>query len=168
MPPVPPPPRSVEDWSPFNSRAGFELAEFLYKEELSQPKVDKLLNIWAATLAPHNDEPPISNYRDLHTQIDSIDLGFVPWKAWTARYQGQRPVDSAAPSWMDEEYRLWYRDPRKVVHNILANPDFATAIDYAPYRDFREGKRSYCDFMSGDWSWNQCVRAISAYSEFFN
>ena len=61
---------------------------------------------------------------------------------------------------MDEEYHLWYRDPRKVVHNILSNPDFNTTLDYTPYREFRDGKRQYCNFMSGDWAWNQCVGVI--------
>ena len=160
-PPIPPPPKSNEDWSPFSSCAGFELAELLYKKaEISQPNVDHLLSIWSATLAPHGDEPPITSYQDLHAQIDSIDLGFTPWKSWTARYQGHRPENSAAPSWMDEEYRLWYRDLRKVVHNILTNPDFSATLDYVPYRDFCDGKRHYCDFMSGDWGWNQCVCVI--------
>ena len=58
---------------------------------------------------------------------------------------------------MDEEYQLWYRDPRKVIHDILANPDFGTTFDHIPYRDFRDGKRRYCDFMSGNWAWDQCV-----------
>jgi len=160
-PPIPPPPKSNEDWSPFNSRAGFELAELLYKKaELSQPNVDQLLSIWSATLAPHRNEPPITSYHDLHAQIDGIDLGFTPWKSWTARYQGRRPENSAAPSWMDEGYQLWYRDPRKVVHNILTNPDFSTTLDYIPYRDFCNGKHRYCDFMSGDWGWNQCVSIV--------
>jgi hypothetical protein len=159
MLPIPPPPKPNDDWSPFCSRAGFELAELLYKKaELSQSNVDELLNIWAATLAPHGDEPPMSGYRDLHAQIDAIDLGFVPWKSSTVQYQGQRPENSAAPSWMDQDYHLWYRDPRKVIHNILANPGFSGTLDYIPYRDFRGGKRHYCDFMSGDWGWNQCVR----------
>ena len=159
-PPIPPPPRSNNDWTLFRSRVGFELAEFLYKEELSKPKIDHLLSLWSATLAPHGAKPPVSDYRDLHAQIDGIDLGFTSWKSWMARYQGRQPTNSAAFSWMDEEYRLWYCDPREVIHNILGNPDFSAAIDYTPYRDFRDGKRHYCDFMSSDWSWNQCVRII--------
>ena len=160
MPPVPPPPRSDDDWTPFRSRTGFKLVEFLYKEELSKPKIDHLLSLWSTTLAPHGAEPPVSNYCDLHAQIDSIDLGFTSWKSWTAWYQGRRPTNSAAFSWMDEEYQLWYRDPRKVIHDILRNPDFSAATDYTPYRDFQDGKRHYCDFMSGNWSWNQCVCII--------
>lgn len=61
---------------------------------------------------------------------------------------------------MTTEYELWYRDPRKVIHNILANPDLVDGIDYVPYREFQDGKRRYCDFMSGDWAWEQCVREL--------
>lgn len=58
---------------------------------------------------------------------------------------------------MTTKYQLWYRDPRKVIHNILANPDLADGIDYVPYRKFQDNKRQYCDFMSGNWAWRQCV-----------
>ena len=33
--------------------------------ELSRRKVDNLLELWAATLVPHGDLPPITNHRDL-------------------------------------------------------------------------------------------------------
>ena len=58
---------------------------------------------------------------------------------------------------MKTEYQLWYRDPRQVIHHVLANPEFTSGIDYAPHRDFWDEKRQYCDFMSGDWAWEQCV-----------
>jgi len=61
---------------------------------------------------------------------------------------------------MTAKYQVWFRDPRKVIRNILANPDLVNDIDYIPYRDFEDGKRRYCDFMSGDWAWKQCVSDI--------
>ena len=122
-----------------------------------QSNTDQLLSLWSATLAPHADVPPITDHCDLHAQIYSIKLGSVSWESWTGRYQGHQPKNSVAPSWMDEEYHLWYQDPRKVVRNILSNPDFNTALDYVPYHKFCDGKRRYCDFMSGNWAWNQCV-----------
>jgi len=156
--PTLPTPKSNDDWSPFSSRAGFELADLLFKKaELSQRDTDELLSLWSATLVPHDDTPPIANHRNLHAQIDAIKLGSVPWESWTGRYQGHRPKNSAAPNWMNEDYHLWYRDPRKVVHNILLNPDFNTTLDYTPYREFQDRKRRYCDFMSGNWAWDQCV-----------
>ena len=58
---------------------------------------------------------------------------------------------------MTTDYEVWYRDPRNVIHNILANPDLVDGIDYVPYREFENNERRYCDFMSGDWAWRQCV-----------
>lgn len=157
-PPTPPPPKSNDDWTPFASREGFELAEILYlKAHLSQSTINQLLDIWSATLIPHDDLPPITSHQDLHTQIDAIRLGNIPWRSYTARYQWLCPNAGPVPEWMNAEYQLWYRDPRQVIHKILANPEFVSNVDYAPHRDFQDGKRQYCDFMSGDWAWGQCV-----------
>ena len=62
---------------------------------------------------------------------------------------------------MTTDYQLWFRDPRKVIHNILANPDLADGVDYIPYREFEDTKRRYGDFMSGDWAWEQCVGVLT-------
>jgi hypothetical protein len=59
---------------------------------------------------------------------------------------------------MNTKYQLWYRDPRRVIRKLLANPEFISGIDYVPRRDFKDEKRQYGDFMSGDWAWDQCVR----------
>jgi hypothetical protein len=148
----------MDDWTPFASRAGFELAEILYKKSpVSNDTIDQLLNLWSATLVPHEDSAPFLDHDDLHATIDAIKLGHVPWQSYTARYNNLRPDNAPTPEWMTTDYQVWYRDPRKVIHHIFANPDLANDIDYVPYRDFEDGKRRYCDFMSGDWSWRQCV-----------
>jgi hypothetical protein len=158
IPPAPQQPRSNDDWTPFTSREGFELAEILYlKAHLSQSIVNQLLHVWSATLIPHEDLPPIADYRELHAQIDAIELGNVPWCSYTAQYQWLRPESGSIPDWMTAKYQLWFRDPRRVIHNILANPEFASGIDYTAHRDFQEEKRQYQDFMSGDWAWQQSV-----------
>lgn len=59
--------KADDNWFPFMSWAGFELTEFLFTEaELSQKKIDKLLELWAATLIPHTDSPPITDHQNLH------------------------------------------------------------------------------------------------------
>ena len=157
-PPVPQPSKSNDDWTPFTLREGFELAEVLYiKAHLSQGIVDQLLNLWSATLVPHEDLPPIVDHQDLHAQIDAIKLGNIPWNSYTAQYQWLRPEDGPTAKWMSTKYQLWFRDPRWVIHNILANSEFASGLDYTPHCDFQDGKRRYQDFMSGNWAWNQCV-----------
>ena len=62
---------------------------------------------------------------------------------------------------MTTDYQLWYHDPRRVIHNILANPNLADSIDYVPYHEFEGDKRRYCDLMSGNWAWEQCVRGLN-------
>jgi hypothetical protein len=158
-PPELPTVKANDDWSPFTSRAGFELAEFLFSEaELSQKKVDKLLELWAATLVPHGDTPPIANHQHLHQQIDAIELGDVKWENASLKYDGPLPETTRPPEWKTAEYDIWFRDPRKVIKNILANPDFNGHIDYMAYQEFDGEKRRYSNMMSGDWSWEQSVR----------
>ena len=54
------------DWSPFNSRIGFELANLIFAEaELLRKKADHLLQLWTASLVPHGVLPPITDYVDL-------------------------------------------------------------------------------------------------------
>jgi len=146
------------DWAPFESRNAFDLAHFFFKEDqTSAPKIDRFLEIMAASLEVHNDKPPFQNYKDVYSTIDAIPIGGVPWQSLTFTYDGPKPVLDA-PKWMDAEYTVWYRDPHKLFLNMLKNPDFAKSFDYAPYRQYDEkGNRRYEHFMSGDWAWQQAV-----------
>ena len=77
-PPEPQILKAENNWFPFTSRAGFELADFLFTDaQLSQKKIDRVLELWAATLVPYGDSAPITDHLDLHRQIDAIDLGGV-------------------------------------------------------------------------------------------
>jgi len=158
-PPEPPATKADDDWSPFTSRAGFELAEFLFTEaELSQKKIDKLLELWAATLFPHDDSPPITNHQHLHQQIDAIELGNVQWENTPLKYEGPLPRATRHPEWKTTEYDVWHRNPHQVIKNMLENMDFSGHIDYVAYQEFNGEKRQYGNMMSGDWSWRQSVR----------
>ena len=162
LPPnTPPEPQVVDsddDWSPFSSRAGFELAEYVFTDaELSRRKIDKLLELWAATLVPHDAPPPIANHRDLYHQIDSIELGDVRWENVSLKYDGPPPQTTRPPEWKTAEYDVWYRNPRDVIKRLLARPDLDGHIDYAAYQEFNDTQRQYGNFMSGNWAWNQSV-----------
>ena len=153
--------KADDDWSPFTSRAGFELAEFLFTEaELSQKKIDKLLELWTATLIPHGDSPPIANHQHLHRQIDAIKLGDVQWENVSLKYNGPLPTITRPPEWKTAEYDVWYRNPREVIKNMLSRTDFDGHIDYMAYQEFDGEKRQYGNMMSGDWSWRQSVRSL--------
>lgn len=105
----------------------------------------------------NSEAPPFNNATDLHETIDATELGEVPWQAFSVSYAGELPSASPTPAWMTAKYEVWFRDPLQVCENQLSNPDFATEMDWAPKRVFKKGKREYCDFMSGNWSWEEAV-----------
>ncbi|PIL29274.1 hypothetical protein GSI_09324 [Ganoderma sinense ZZ0214-1] len=83
-------------------------------------------------------EPPFAWSAHLLDVINEIVNGEVAW---------QQQV---------QEYPIIFRDPRLVLRNQLGNPDFAQDIDFVPKRVCGpNGKRTYKDFMSGDWVWAQ-------------
>ncbi|KIK21860.1 hypothetical protein PISMIDRAFT_12004 [Pisolithus microcarpus 441] len=146
-----------KDWAPFDDHVQFETAELLYTHiQLLAPQIDALLDLWGATLLEHNAKPPFDNCRSLYNTIDSILLGDVKWQRFKVQYTGDIPPVNSPP-WMRQSYEVWYRDVRKVVHQILGNPSYASEIDLRPFREFAtEGdERQYKDFMSGDWAWDQ-------------
>ncbi|KAG2136951.1 uncharacterized protein EDB93DRAFT_1242305 [Suillus bovinus] len=102
----------------------------------------------AATLTKHHDTPPFADHKDLHNVIDATQLGDVPWQCF-----------SVVPPWMDDEFEVWYRDPRAMAHNIIANPSYKDEIDYAPFCEYdaSDNTRQWKDFMSRDWAWQQAV-----------
>ncbi|KAG1878456.1 hypothetical protein C8R48DRAFT_804965 [Suillus tomentosus] len=154
----PPPPENVasDNWTPFRSRAEFETAEFLYTQnQMSAGQINRLLDLWASTLAKHNDRPPFADHHDLYAVIDSSPFGDVKWQCFTVAYDGERP-ENPKP-WMDDKYDVWFRDPREVTRNMLANSAYANEFDYRPYQEYstENDQRQWKDFMSGDWAWDQ-------------
>ncbi|EKM48882.1 uncharacterized protein PHACADRAFT_202281 [Phanerochaete carnosa HHB-10118-sp] len=152
---APLPEKASDDYYPFDSRVEFELADFFFrKAEMSASDVDELMQLWAATL-PEDEDPPFADNKDVKNAIDAIPLGEVDWQSFSVSYGGPRPSCNIPP-WMDDEYRVYFKDPLKVARSQLANPEFVDSIDYTPKRIFdRHNKREYKDFMSGNWAWRQ-------------
>ncbi|KAI5980694.1 hypothetical protein EDD15DRAFT_2392728 [Pisolithus albus] len=135
--PEPRQPRSPDDWSPYNSRLEFELADFTYTcSQMSAVSLNVLLELWAASLIEAGGGPIFSSCREMYQAIDNTDVGDVKWQSFTD---------------------IWFRDPRKVVQNMLGNSEFAKEMDYQPFReyDMKSSMRRWQDFMSGDWAWRQ-------------
>ncbi|KIK31678.1 hypothetical protein CY34DRAFT_27732, partial [Suillus luteus UH-Slu-Lm8-n1] len=129
-PPTPMPQKARDDWSPYRNRIEFEAAKFAFKKcHMSARNLDFLCDLMAATLVEHRDVPPFTDHKDLHNIIDATQLGDVPWESFSVQYTGEHP--ELVPPWMDDEFEVWYRDPRAMVHNILANPTFKDKIDFA-------------------------------------
>ncbi|KAI0652180.1 hypothetical protein C8Q79DRAFT_898811 [Trametes meyenii] len=155
--PPPAPVRSQSDWTPYRDRVAFELADLLYrKEQMPASNINTLLELWSATLIKHGDVAPFSTQAKLYSTIDSTPLGEVKWQSFDLSYTGTRPTPpSRIPPWMDDKFRVFYRDAKTIVHNMLSNPDFKAEMDYAPIREFSAGKRQLQNFMSGEWAWRQ-------------
>ncbi|KAH8071048.1 hypothetical protein BXZ70DRAFT_1058347 [Cristinia sonorae] len=160
IPPDSPPPlhtsRTTADWSPFDSRLQFEMAEFLYKRtQMSQSNIDWLMDAFAAFGYSADLPPPFDNHRHMHSTIDAIPLGDAPWHSFTATYTGVKPNHNV-PEWMNAEYEVWCRNPRTIIRNMLANPAFKDNFDAAPFREYdSDNVRQYSNLMSGDWAWRQ-------------
>ena len=86
--------------TPFTSQAGFKLADFLFADvQLSQKKINHLLELWATMLVPHNDFAPIANNLNLHQQIDAINLGNARWEHADLKYEDPLPRAICHPEW---------------------------------------------------------------------
>jgi hypothetical protein len=132
---------------------------------MSAGDINFMLNLWAVSLAIHNDEPPFSNTTDLYKTIDSTPLGDVAWESFSLQYNDVQPAEGV-PSWMQAEYDVWFRDSHALVHNLLSNPDFKSDFDYTPFQEkTTNGVHRFQDFMSGNWAWRQ---AVSLFYYFFN
>ncbi|KAF8325909.1 hypothetical protein F5887DRAFT_1065217 [Amanita rubescens] len=149
---TPPPPRHTlapDDCTPFERPTQFLLANFLFKrEEMSAPNINYLLDLWDADMKRHGN---------VYDTIDAIQDGIAPWRCYAISLNpgGSLDVDDR-PSWMNQKYEVWCRDPDTVIRNILDNPDFAAHFDTVPYiaRD-RDAKRRWTDFMSGQFAWQR-------------
>jgi hypothetical protein len=119
---------------------------------MSASNINSLLNIWAATLALHNDDPPFRNHTDLYNTISSIPISDVPWESFTVKYDGDIPNGKRSP-WMDE-FEVWFCNPRELVHNVLTNPDFNSEFDCSPFYEYdTDNNHHFHNFMSGNWVW---------------
>ncbi|KAF7350001.1 hypothetical protein MVEN_01301600 [Mycena venus] len=157
LPPnAPPPPRErppPDDFAPYAGREDFELADLLYRRvQMSAGAIDELMQNWAAR--PDAPDPPFADHEDLYNTIDATELGHVPWESFTVRYNQPIAPGDVTP-WKTQEYIVHFRDPRKVLQQQLANPDFKLEMDFAPKQVFVDGRREYEDFMSGNWAWRQ-------------
>lgn len=157
--------RDENDWSPYQDRVAFELADLLYtKEQMSAGNINSILELWTASLARFNTAPPFRNHADLYDTIDDTPLGGVRWQSFNITYNGARPDnDSDVPPWMKDKHSVFFRDPLEIAHNMLSNPDFKDEIDFAPLREFGPGStRRLRNFMGGEWAWNEAVSASIA------
>ena len=158
--------RSADDWSPYQSRVEFELADFLYRrDQMSGGHIDELLSLWAASLVEYSADPPFESHGNLYSTIDATPLGDCPWQSITLHYNGHQPENNV-PSWMTSDYDVWFRSLRTLLKNMISNPDFNGEFDVAPLQEHdTAGNHRFQNLMSGNWSWKQAV-TVSIYTSF--
>ncbi|THH07768.1 hypothetical protein EW146_g9212 [Bondarzewia mesenterica] len=121
--------------APFENRAQFEIADFLFHHnQMPASHIDILLELWAASQHEGND-PLFTSHTDLYNKIDSIGHGDVPWESFSIQYCGDLPAGKT-PAWMQSKYKVWFCNPRALIQNQIGNPD-------------------YSDFMMANWAWRQ-------------
>ena len=67
---------------------------------MSGGDINTLLDLWAASLAKHDDTPPFSSRDDLYNTIDSTLLGDVRWENFNLQYNRNLP-EGVVPPWME-------------------------------------------------------------------
>ncbi|KAJ7712748.1 hypothetical protein DFH07DRAFT_872806 [Mycena maculata] len=157
LPNSPPPPQEhppPDDYTPYASREDFELADLLYRRvQMSGSAINELMQNWASRHESAGD-PPFSDHEDLYNTIDATEIGHVPWESFSVSYNQPIAPGDVSP-WKTQEYLVHFRDPRKVLQQQLANPDFKGEMDFAPKRVTVDGSREYEVIMSGNWAWRQ-------------
>ncbi|KAH9011184.1 hypothetical protein EDB83DRAFT_2234139 [Lactarius deliciosus] len=118
-------------YSPFSSRAEFELAELLYIHvEMSAGQIDKLMNVFATL---NNGPPPFTGHHEMYSLIDAIKQGEIAWNSFSIAYNGPRPQNGLPiPPWMNDLYEIWFRDPLQVIEAQISNPEFNGMMDFSP------------------------------------
>lgn len=96
---------------------------------MSASSINELLQIWA-TILPEDQDLPFINQKHLYDKIDAIEVGEVPWNSFSVSFSGKISEGDKTP-WKHPQYDVWYCDPHLVLHNQVANTDFATEIDLA-------------------------------------
>ncbi|KAK7041918.1 hypothetical protein VNI00_008899 [Paramarasmius palmivorus] len=156
-PPTPPPAHSPAAWAPFEDRQSFDFAYFHFIEcQSSKGKINRALDLWAAAVLAHNDEPQWRSADELYKTIDEIQHGTAPFKTVQLRYNGPLPETGPPPQWMTQTYELCFRDSRELLKQQLASPAFKNNVTAVPYRQFNgRRKRVWSNLMSADWAWKQ-------------
>ena len=115
--------KDITDWTLYDSRIAFKLADFIYRHnQMSASNFNMLCELLKATRLPHDSIPLFSNYTELCQTINKTPVRGVTWESITLSYTRPQPDD--VPLWMESTYELWYRDPRLTFKGMLENPKF--------------------------------------------
>lgn len=162
---APDPDPGYREWWPYENCVEFETTDLLFThDQMPASKIDDLLKIWAAILAPHNDSPPFKDHNELYSIIDATPLpdGNTEWQTFNLCYCsddiGPNAPGDDIPNWKKMKWDVWYHNPCQLIYNMLLNSNFCGEFNYAPHQEHNlDGNHCFHNMMSGNWCWHEAV-----------
>ena len=75
----------------------------------------------------------------------------VLWESFIIDYKGPHPSNlSSQPQWMNDEYNVYFKDPRVLIQNMISNLDFVSEFNYAPHHKYFDRVYHFQNMMSGN------------------
>ncbi|THH16273.1 hypothetical protein EW146_g4353 [Bondarzewia mesenterica] len=107
-PPARPSANDPADFTPYDTRVEFELADLLFRRNQTPVgEIDDLLALWAATVK----EPPFTDHNDLYDTIDATTLGDAPWSSFSlANPDFEGEIDYSAKQVFNEGGKREWKD----------------------------------------------------------
>jgi len=132
------------EWGPFASETDWQFAMWSTLETVSDNAISRLLKIEAL-----NGQLAARSARDIKISIDQLPA--------PASFNHQEVFASGVA----EPFDLYWRNPLEVIGDLLADPNFADNMAFAPerrYTDINRKSRLYNEMHTGDWWWEIQVR----------
>ncbi|KAG1871098.1 hypothetical protein C8R48DRAFT_596289 [Suillus tomentosus] len=153
-----PPTPDAQPWAPFRCRLDFEVAEFAHEAALSQPQIERLINLFHCS----KQEPfSLCNYKDI-------------WNMWSATYfplsntrkvisifhfnlSNKLPYDG-----VDQEFTLYYWDLWDWACNLLHNPYLGPQFTFDTQHLSKFDGNTFVRFIDEPWTVDAFWEAQSA------
>jgi hypothetical protein len=75
----------------------------------------------------------------------------VLWESFIIDYKGLHPSNpSSQPQWMDDEYNVYFNDPRVLIQNMILNLDFVSEFNYVPNHKYFDRVYHFQNIMSSN------------------
>jgi hypothetical protein len=129
---------------------------------MPKAQVDILMKLWSASMFEQGGSAPFDSYDNMLAIIDSIHSeDVIPWLEHEIDLS--ELVSAGSPSYMRDQYKVYFRDPHQLLLRMLRNREFDGKLDYAPYQyTDKDGKRHYRNMMGANFAWRHAVRSSYA------
>ncbi|CAK5272543.1 unnamed protein product [Mycena citricolor] len=121
-------------WAPFESRADWELAQWLVTSGVSQKSLDTFLKLEKIS---NEGKTSYNNARTLYQKIDSLPTG-PEWICEMLEIVGD--LNDVRGERMKESVEFWRRDPLECIRELFGNPAFEAEMHYIPQRVYQDSE----------------------------